>query len=107
MNNDKLLFEDLELTAWWWGTLKSLSTPLKIQILNECLPLCKNEACLSYLRGVKTVVEMENISQPLSARFIADFHTLWRMRPYFVISAFAAIGYMMVKGGITIGRLLS
>lgn len=106
MNTNQLPFQNLEATVWWWGTLKELPGHLRLQILNECIPLCTDEECSRYLRGAKLLEESQNRSRALSEHLVSDLKSLWRARPYFVICAFAAIAYMMVKGGVHLGRFM-
>lgn len=98
-------FENLNEAIEWWSLHEGLSIPLQIQIAKECIPLCRSEECQTYFRTLQLQLQVRYAAMPLSVRLYLDLKMLWKVRPYLVISASISVGYMMIKGGIHVGKM--
>lgn len=93
------LFDDPELTAWWWGTLGFLNIETRLLVVRSAIPRCTSEECLTMLRAVEGDLNALLGPKPLLEVFLTHLRPVVRQHPLFAGAVGISLVYMLVRAG--------
>lgn len=93
------LFDDPELTAWWWGSLSFLNLETRLLVVRGAIPRCTSEECLAMLRAVEADLAQLLGPKPLLEVFLTHLRPVVRQHPLFAGAVGVSLVYMLIRAG--------